>query len=286
MVWLLLSVLCSVSVGVLLKVSARRGLDASQLVTWNYLAASVLALVLLKPSLAVLSSAQTPWASLLVLAVLLPALFMAMAQALRQAGIIRTDAAQRLSLLLSLLAAFTWFGETINLLKFAGLALGLLAMAGILARPAGHEAAAGAWRWLLAVWLGYATVDVLLKHLAGAGTPSTAALLISFAGAFVLMLAVQLWRQWRQHTRLDGRHLVWGLALGGLNFANILCYIRAHQAMPDNPAVIFAGMNIGVVVLGTLAGTLIFGEATRRANRVGLVLAVVAIALIAVGARS
>ena len=285
MLWLLLSVVCSVAVGVLLKASARAGLQASQLITWNYLAASGLALWLLKPSMDVLADTHTPWPALLVLAVVLPSMFWIMARSLRHAGLIRTDAAQRLSLLLSLLAAFTWFGETLNSWKLAGLALGLAAIAGILARPTGQVAGPSAWRWLLGVWLGYAGVDVLLKHVASAGAPSTAALFVSFVGAFVLMLAVQLVRQLRGDTRLDGRHLGWGLALGVLNFANILCYIRAHQALPDNPAAIFAGMNIGVVALGTLAGSVLFGEATSRWNRLGLALAVAAIGLITLGAR-
>lgn len=283
--FLILSVLCSVSVGVLLKWSARRGLDAAQLITWNYLAASGLSLWLLKPSLDILHAAQTPWPALLALALVLPALFVIMARALREAGIIRTDAAQRLSLLLSLAAAFIWFGEQFNALKLAGLAVGLLAIAGIIARPGVTQGGRAAWRWLLAVWVGYALVDVLLKHIALSGTSSTAALLVSFAIAFVLMLGWQLWRQHRGQTRMDRRHLAFGLLLGSLNFANILFYIRAHQALPQSPAVVFAGMNIGVVALGTLAGVWLFGERTSRWNRIGLALAVLAIVLIALGAR-
>lgn len=119
--------------------------------------------------------------------------------------------------------------------------------------------------------------------MASSGTATTAALGVSFALAFVLMLGIQLLRQWRGRTRLDGRHLAAGLLLGGLNFANILTYIRAHQAMSDSPATVFAGMNIGVVALGTLAGVCLFGERTSRINQAGLLLAIAAIALIARG---
>ncbi len=37
--------------------------------------------------------------------------------------------------------------------------------------------------------------------------------------------------------------------------------------MPDSPATVFAGMNIGVVVLGALVGVFAFGEATTKWNR-------------------
>lgn len=285
MLYLIVSVLCSVSVGVLLKHWGSRGLDAGQLVTWNYLAASSLAWAVLQPSTAVLSAPSTPWLLLLALGVALPSVFLLMARSLDRAGIVRTDAAQRLSLLISLAAAFWLFGEAGNGWKLAGLGAGLVAIVCLLTRPpaAARPTAGRAWPWLLATWAGYGAIDIALKQVASSGTATTAALGVSFALAFVLMLGIQLLRQWRGRTRLDGRHLAAGLLLGGLNFANILTYIRAHQAMSDSPATVFAGMNIGVVALGTLAGVCLFGERTSRVNQAGLLLAIAAIALIARG---
>ena len=137
------------------------------------------------------------------------------------------------------------------------------------------------WPWLLAVWIGFALIDVLLKRIAQAGVSSLSSLTLCFALAFVLMLLLQLFRWARGQARFDGRSLLAGLLLGALNFGNILFYVRAHQALPDNPAVVFATMNIGVVALGTLVGVVAFGERTSRWNRLGLGLAVLAIALIA-----
>lgn len=289
MIYLLISVLCSVSVGVLLKLWQRRGLDAGQLVSWNYLAAASLAWLVLQPSLPELDAPGTPWPILIGLGVALPVVFLLMARSLRSAGIVRTDAAQRLSLLLSLAAAFTVFGEQANGWKLAGLGVGLLAIGGLLARaqPKARWADRGGtvWPWLLGTWAGYGAIDIALKQVALSGTATTAALTVSFALAFVLMASVQLVRHLCRSTRIDSRHLLAGLVLGVLNFGNILSYIRAHQAMSDSPAVVFAGMNIGVVALGTLAGVLLFGERTSGWNRAGLLLAVLAIVLIALGAR-
>jgi drug/metabolite transporter (DMT)-like permease len=284
MLFLMLSVICSVLVSVVLKLAPRRGIDVAQAVTWNYLAASALSLLILQPSLQSLRSAQTPWPALLGLAVALPAIFLVLARAVREAGIVRSDVAQRLSLLISLGAAFLLFGEQANGWKLAGLGLGLLAIIGVSARSGATPAAApSSWRWLLAVWAGFALIDILLKQVAAAGTPSTAALLVSFAIAFVLMLGWQLHRHFSGVAPLTARNFGYGLLLGLLNFGNILFYVRAHQALPHSPATIFAGMNIGVVCLGTLVGVLVFGEKTSRWNRIGLALAVVAIGLIARG---
>ena len=286
MVFLLISVLCSVTVGVLLKIWTRRGLDATQLVAWNYLAAAILAWTVLRPSPDILTAATTPWPLLIGLGIALPLVFLLMARSLETAGIVRTDAAQRLSLLLSLAAAFLWFGETPTPVKLSGLGVGLIAIICLLARPARSlwaERGAAAWPWLLTTWAGYGAIDITLKHVAQAGTATAAALGVSFSLAFTVMLLVLFWRHVGGKARIDLRHLGAGLVLGVLNFANILTYIRAHQQLSDSPATVFAGMNIGVVVLGTLVGVFVFDERTSRINQLGLLLALVAIGLIALG---
>src|SRR5687768_14928160 len=173
---ILLSAVCSVLVSVLLKLAPRARLDVGQLVTWNYLAASTLCAWLLRPPLDSLSHPDTPWIALLGLAIVLPSLFLVLGASVRAAGIVRTDVAQRLSLLLSLLAAFTLFGERVDALRLLGLALGLAAVAGIVARPESASASEPAhgerrsWLLLLTVWVGFALVDVMLKRIALAGT--------------------------------------------------------------------------------------------------------------------
>ncbi|PJL68468.1 hypothetical protein B9Y75_12720 [Stenotrophomonas maltophilia] len=285
MLYLSLAVICSVLVSVLLKLANRRQLDVAQMVTWNYLVAATMTAVVLQPPLDALRAPHAPWLSLLALAVVLPSIFLVLGRAVAVAGIVRSDVAQRLSLLLSLAAAFLFFGQTATPWKLVGLALGLVAMVAISLRPRGPAVASspGGWGWLLGVWAGFAVVDVLLKQVALSGTPSMAAVLASFSVAFVLMLALQLWRHARGRSRLAWRNLGAGALLGLLNGGNILFYVQAHQAMPESPATVFAGMNIGVVVLGALVGMFVFGEATTKWNRVGLALAVLAIGLIAWG---
>ncbi len=286
MAYILSAVVFSVLVSVLLKLFPRYGVDTGQAVTWNYLAAAVLCWWLLAPPLTALRESGAPWLALLTLALVLPALFLVLASAVRRAGIVRTDVAQRLSLLLSLAAAFAFFGERAGGLKLAGLALGLAAVVTILARPQAQSPQRGAGIALLAVWAGFALVDVMLKLIAQAGTPFAVSLQVAFVLAFAGMLGLLLFRHASGRTRLSWRGLWAGLLLGALNFGNIVCYVLAHRALPGNPAVVFATMNIGVVVLGTLVGVFVFGERTSHWNRLGIALAIVAIGLIASAPRS
>jgi drug/metabolite transporter (DMT)-like permease len=282
--FVLLSAICSVLVSVLLKLVRAFEIDAAQAVTWNYLASFALC-ALMRPPLAGLTQPGTPWFALLGLAVVLPSLFLVLAASVRRAGMVRTDMAQRLSLLLSLLAAFFLFGETADTMKLCGLAAGLFAVAGILLRPGHHDhgitRGSGALPLLLAVWVGFAAVDVMLKKIAAAGTPFAASLEASFALAFIGMITWQAWRARRGGVPLTWRSFVAGLLLGLLNAGNIIFYVCAHQALPGQPAIVFASMNIGVVVLAALVGTIGFGERLCWINRGAIALAVCAIVLIA-----
>ncbi len=283
MIYVFLSVVCSVLVSVLLKLARRFEVDVGQAIAWNYVVAGALTALMLQPSLATLREPGAPWLALIGLGVLLPTIFLALAASVRHAGIVRSDAAQRLSLLLSLLAAFALFGEQITELKGIGIALGLLALLCMVWRSGQGTAERGVAGWLypLLVFAGFGAIDILFKRVALAGVPLGASLQAMFALALLVAFALQLWRRSQGHTRFTARSALAGVALGLANFGNILFYLRGHRALPQHPALVFASMNIGVVALGALVGMLVFRERLSRLNLAGVALALLAIVLIA-----
>lgn len=285
MIYVLASAICSVLVSVLLKLARRLGLDMAQLVAWNYAAAVALAVLLLQPTLAPLRAPGAPWFALVGLGVLLPTIFLALGASVRHAGIVRSDVAQRLSLLLSLLAAFALFGEQLDATKALGCALGLLALLGMVWRTRRGQDAGGAaaWCWPLLVFVGFGAIDVLFKRVAAAGVPLGTSLLAMFALSLPVALALTVWQHLHGGARFTLRDMLGGLLLGLLNFGNIFFYLRAHRALPQHPALVFASMNLGVVVLGALAGVLLFRERLSRLNLAALLLALLAIVLLTRG---
>ncbi len=288
MIFVLLSIVCSVLVSVVLKLARRYAIDVGQAIAWNYVVTGVLTALVLRPTLAPLRGAATPWLALAGLGVLLPTIFLALAASVRHAGIVRSDAAQRLSLLVSLLAAFVLFGEVWNALKGVGIGLGLLALALMLwhrhAAAAGPEpAAAAAARWLypLAVFAGFGVIDILFKQVAQSGVPLGSALLAMFTLALGVAFTLQLARRARGDTRFTLRSVLGGVVLGLFNFGNILFYLRGHRALPEHPALVFASMNIGVVALGAVVGLLAFRERLSALNLAGVALALLAVAVLA-----
>lgn len=277
MIMLVYAIACSVAVSVLLKLARRFQLQVAQAVLVNYVIASALTIYLFKPSAAALQQALQHWPLLVTLGLLLPSVFLIMAAAVDRAGIARSDAAQRLSLVLPLLAAFMVFGEPVSNGKLLGLGLALLALIGLVHREKPAQQLGKGSLWLLpGVWAGYGIIDICFKQMAKTGSQFPAILLACFilAGSFLTIWLVLRKNHWHLPS------LAGGLILGLFNFANIYAYVRAHQSMPDNPALVFTAMNIGVIVLGSLSGLLLFREQLTRINLAGILLAAAAVLLL------
>ncbi|HLS17476.1 MAG TPA: EamA/RhaT family transporter [Paenalcaligenes sp.] len=281
--FLVFSITCSVSVSILLKLARRYSIHVSQAIAANYVMASALTLLLLQPRLDNLWQPGLPLVVLLLLGLLLPSIFIVMAYAVQQAGIVRSDAAQRLSLLIPLLAAFLLFNEPYDHYKLGGIVCGLLAI-GFLslhkdAAP-GHitkpQSKHKPMILLFGVWVGYGLIDILFKQLAQSDLSFISSLIITFMLAGLLMFGGLAYRRTAWHLP----SLFGGLVLGLFNFGNIYFYIRAHQQFPHNPALVFAAMNIGVIVLGTITGVGLFKERATGRTGIGLLFALAAILLL------
>ena len=276
---LIIAVLCSVAVSVLLKVARKRHIEIQQAIAFNYIVALSLSWFLLKPDFKgleftdfIAQSENTP--IFLALGILLPSVFIIMSKAVEFAGIVRSDAAQRLSLFLPILAAFLIFHETLSQSKVIGIILAFIGLFCLLSKP--NQRSAVAFRGILGlvgVWFGYGIIDILFKQVAKSGGAFPTTLFIAFSLAACIMFIYLLFKR----TQWNVASVVGGIILGVLNFFNILFYIKAHQSFGSNPTLVFAGMNIGVICLGTIAGALIFKEKISKINCLGIVFSLCAI---------
>ena len=276
---LIIAVLCSVAVSVLLKVARKRHIEIQQAIAFNYIVALSLSWFLLKPDFKgleftdfIAQSENTP--IFLALGILLPSVFIIMSKAVEFAGIVRSDAAQRLSLFLPILAAFLIFHETLSQSKVVGIVLAFVGLFCLLSKP--NQQSVVAFRGILGlvgVWFGYGIIDILFKQVAKSGGAFPTTLFIAFSLAACIMFIYLLFKR----TQWNVASVVGGIILGVLNFFNILFYIKAHQSFGSNPTLVFAGMNIGVICLGTITGALIFKEKISKINWLGIVFSLCAI---------
>ena len=280
MLYLILSVICSVSVGILLKIAKRYTIDIVQVITVNYAFAIALCYFSFSPDISVIDK-NSPWEIYIPLAILLPSVFLILASSIKNMGIVKTDIAQRLSLFIPILADYFIFKEEFSQLKFIGLAVAFPAMILILSRNKSEDASQKKWIYPALVLLGFGIIDVFFKQIAlQKSFPYTTSLFVVFCIAFVVALLFTVYSVIIQKKKLQFINLIFGSILGILNFGNILFYLKAHKAFSENPTTVFASMNMGVIVLGSLAGILLFKEKVTLKNYIGIILALGAIVLI------
>ncbi|WP_201530572.1 MULTISPECIES: EamA/RhaT family transporter [unclassified Psychrobacter] len=279
MMYLTIAVLCSVAVSVLLKILRQRDIDIRQTIVAGYPVAFLLTWFLLKPDVSGMSNLGGAWAIIIGLGVLLPAVFIILGRAIEAIGMVATDAAQRLSLIIPIVAAFLLFGEVLTGIRVFGLLLGFLALGALIYRPQQGEISKQAKHtplWLFGVWAGYGVIDILFKQVAKQGAAFPLTLFVSFGLAGLLLLIYLL----IMRVRWQGNALAAGILLGALNMGNIYAYIRAHQVLSESPSIVFTGMNVGVIAVATLIGVGVFKESLNRINILGLLLAIFCVAVL------
>ena len=275
--YLIFAVLCSVAVSVFLKIARKKHIQIAQAIAVNYIIAILMTWFVLQPSLKNTTEYLASASIFMALGVLLPSVFIVMARAVERAGIVKSDAAQRLSLFIPIVWALVFFGEVLTPARGLGVVLAFVALLCLLYKPSIQKFSPntkGIATSLLGVWLGYGVIDILFKQLAKLDKTAFAGnLLVAFILAGILMWAYLLVKRtdWRLKSMLAG------IVLGVLNFGNILFYVRAHQVFKDNPTLVFAGMNMGVIALGTLVGAWAFREKISRVNALGVALAMASI---------
>ena len=277
MTYLILAVLCSVAVSIFLKIARKNNIQIAQAIAINYVIATLMTWFILKPNLKSVTEYSATAPIFIALGVLLPVVFIIMSRAVEQAGIVKSDAAQRLSLFIPIVWALAFFGEVLTPARGLGVALALAALLCLIYKPNASKVSSSIKQYalpLIGVWAGYGVIDILFKQLAKLDKTAFAGnLLVAFVLAGVLMFVYLLLKRtnWRLKSMLAG------IVLGVLNFGNILFYVRAHRAFSDNPTLVFAGMNMGVIALGTLVGAWAFREKISRVNAIGVVLAMASI---------
>lgn len=254
------------------------------MISLNYFTAILLAVFLFDFDIP-LKSDKINYFPIISLSILLPLIFVFLIKSIQQVGIIRTDISQRLSLFLPILAAIFIFKENISFLKYMGLVLGLCSIYLILHKKREKEdtARSNSWIYPAIVFIGFGIIDILFKQLAlHSSIPYVKSLFYIFIGALFISILINLFFIILKKRIFKRSSLIYGIPLGAINFLNIYFYLKAHTVFSDNPTTVFAGMNFGVILLGTAIGYFLFNEKINTKNSIGIVLALISVLIILV----
>jgi len=183
--------------------------------------------------------------------------------------------------MLSQVATIRWYLKNGNCSAVIGVVFGVMAILAIIIGQATEQASKGmslkSALFLFSVWAGYAAIDVLLKYSSSLGLQFAVTLNLTFITAFILSIIYIAITQ----PNWQPKNIFMGLCLGVLNFANIALYVKAHMIFKETPAIVFAGMNILVVMLGVISGIVFFKEKLTTYTWIGLFAGILAVLCLA-----
>src|SRR6476646_8408045 len=163
MIYVVFAIFCSVVVSINFKLFNRYYTNAFQAIVFNYPTAVLLCYFIFKPDLSAKPTTEN-WLLFVILALLLISIFYFIGKSIEISGIVLTAIAQRLSLVIPVLYAFFFCGETSTTLKIMGLVIGLIAI--YASKPNGKADMKNIVSWYpIIVFLGTGVIDVLFNLL-------------------------------------------------------------------------------------------------------------------------
>ncbi|MFC5407784.1 EamA/RhaT family transporter [Larkinella bovis] len=205
-------------------------------------------------------------------------------------GITATSLANNMSLVIPVCFSLFLFqskGKSFDVLNYTGLVLAVVAVGlSTFKKEEGQTVRVFGWNTLLpvAVFLMYGTTNTMINYMNIRYIPSadktlqvTLTMVLGAIAAGLLMLVIRLIQG---KETIDRRNLIGAITLGVPNFLSFYTLLLALSQFGGNGAFVYPLYNIGVILVAALSATLFFREKLLVVNRVGLLLAVLAIGLI------
>ncbi|MCE2788922.1 MAG: DMT family transporter [Saprospiraceae bacterium] len=286
---LITCILLNALIGVVFKLFTKYKIDPLPAITINYFVCFGTAAVVMGKNPIPAGLMQTTWLPYAILMGLLFILiFNLVALTVHHFGVVIGTIFQKMSLVAPTLLGIVFFGESSGWLKWAGIALAILAITLLsLQKKAGAEQQSTksglVWLFPLLTFAGSCLIDsglFLIEHykLASSSDASFIATLFLTAG-FTGML-VQAFRPAKLASLVHKKNVIAGVALGIPNFFSIhLILVALHHGWEGSQ--LFPINNTGVLLASVAIGTLVFHEKLHWLKIAGIGVAILSILLIA-----
>ena len=280
---LFLAIFLSSLIFVLFKVFPLFKIDTFQAIVFNYISAFLCGYILYGSDLKEETWENTNWIFYAVLAALLfISLFVLMGKSAQKNGMAITSVAVKMSMAVSVLGMVFIYNEQLPFLKIIAI---LLAFSGVILVSFSKKSSNSkqqTWWMLLILFFGSGILDLLLNYVQKTQVDVISTALFSAFGfglAGLIGLGILIAQIIRRKTRIEFRNVIGGVILGVPNFFSIFLLMRAYNSVTWSDSSILAVINVSVVCISTLCGTLIFSEKISWAKGLGLCCSLLAIYL-------
>ena len=251
------------------------------LITINYLAASLLGIILFQPFNGIEKPLTLPhWSPFaILLGILFISMFYLIGYSSQKAGITVTTLANKLSLVFPVSFSLLYFNEQVSTIKFIGIATAIIAIGLTVYKREITKTNLIYIVLPLFLFLGSGIVDSLVKYVQAikiSESETSQYTIFVFAVAFLCGIIISLFtKAYRQ--RLKPATLVLGTLLGIVNFGSLYFIIKALNRSGLESSLVFAVNNMAIVAFTAILGTLLFKERLNKINFAGVILALISL---------
>ena len=277
MISLTLTILFTVSLFIFFKEFEKRNIDTQQAITFNYLTASIIAILLYGNSICLSDIVNTSWIyPTIALGVFFVVMFNIMAKTTQQLGISIASIASKMSLVIPVIAALL-FQRNINLSIYNYIGI-LLALIAIFLTFKKKQKTQKSLKIAIFLFFGAGILDSFLdyireKHLESINDFNLFIILIFFIAFFTGFVIIIIKRN-----KISFKNIIGGVLLGIPNYFSIYFVLLSLESLGG--AVVFPVLNIGVVLISTIISYLVYKENLNKENWFGIVLACISIFLL------
>ena len=199
----------------------------------------------------------------------------------QRAGVAATTVASRMSLVLTVIAAVLLYNERPGLAGWIGIACAIagVALSSLVKDPGGMRYA---WKLPVLIFFGNAVIDIGINWVQRTRLDAANEEVfptITFMSAAVVSVALALRRE---GSAVFKRSSVWigGSVLGVVNYAALVMIVKALSKGGFPASSFYPLMNVGVILIGTIASMILFRERLRSMQLIGIAFAIASLLLI------
>ncbi len=286
MIYLLFSILSATMIFVIFKLFSRYKVNTLHARVVNYIVACLSGLIAFDGIIIISEIPKFSWFYYtLGLGVLFIIVFNLMALTTQRSGLSVVSVATKMSLVIPIVFGLLYYKEQLGILNGLGIVLALVAVyLASVKTPKGLAAPKNNMVLPLLVFLGSGIIDTSIKFLEESFVAENDVPLFSatiFASAAGVGITVLVFQIINGKFRFQLKNILGGILLGVPNYFSIYFLVKALRSGILESSGIFTVNNVGVVLISTFAGILIFKEKLLPKNWLGIILAILSILFVA-----
>lgn len=273
---------------ILFKLFPKYNVDNLQALIFNYVTAGLLGFFMFKGDISISGILKANWLLHAIgIGVLFIVVFNFYAFGTQKVGVAISTVANKMSMVFPTLVGLILYAETDAIVyKILGFSFALVGIY-LTSTKNGKLSFDKKHIWIiLAIFIGQGIADVLFgscSKLPGAGAQTELIFVVLFFIASIVGLIMMTGKSLNTKVKFEWKNILWGIAVGVPNYGTLYFMFRALRTSGLDQSEVYPIISMGAVFSSALIGWLLFKEKLTTTNWLGILFAILGIAVITFG---